>query len=254
MTPVPIDLDVALVPGQTAGWSPTVCVVVDQLRASSTLTTALDLGCPEVVVTGSLAEARRLARQRGSLLAGERGGRDIPGFDANNSPSQLRDIGIRGRGLVLSTSNGTKVLSRVRSMPVVLLGCFINTSACAQVAVDEASARGLPIGIVCAGRRGRFALDDGVAAGLIASRVVEVAEAQGRACRLTDAARAALQLCSANPDAIAVLRKSASGRIVQSLGAGADIELCARTDSSTTVPVLRGGSVLRIERWISKSI
>ena len=241
MTPVAIDLDVALVPGQTAGWPPTVCVVVDQLRASSTLTTALELGCPEVVVTGSLAEARRLARERGSLLAGERGGRDIPGFDANNSPSQLRAIGVRGRGLVLSTSNGTKVLSRVRSMPVVLLGCLLNASPCAQAAVDEASARGLPIGIVCAGRRGRFALDDGVAAGLIASRVLEAVAAQGRACQLTDAARAALQLCSANPDPIAALRDSASGRIVQGLGAGADIELCARVDSSGTVPVLRGG-------------
>jgi 2-phosphosulfolactate phosphatase len=249
MKPAEMDVDVALVPGQTAGWPPTVCVVVDELRASSTLTTALDLGCPEVIVTGSLAQARRLARERGSLLAGERGGRDIPGFDANNSPTQLRAIGVRGRGLVLSTSNGTKVLSRVRSMPLVLLGCLLNARSCAQAAVEEASSRGLPIGIVCAGRRGRFALDDGVAAGLLASRVVEAAEAQGRACQLTDAARAALQLCSANPDAVAALRDSASGRIVQGLGAGADIEFCARTDSSTTVPMLRDGAVLCVERW-----
>jgi 2-phosphosulfolactate phosphatase len=136
-------------------------------------------------------------------------------------------------------------------MPVVLLGCLLNASPCAQAAVDEASARGLPIGIVCAGRRGRFALDDGVAAGLIASRVLEAVAAQGRACQLTDAARAALQLCSANPDPIAALRDSASGRIVQGLGAGADIELCARVDSSGTVPVLRGGPFLVVESWRS---
>jgi len=145
-----LDLDVALVPEQALAWPPTVCVVIDQLRASSTLTTALDLGCPEVVVTGSLEGARRLARERGSLLAGERGGRIAPGFDANNSPAELRAIGVRGRGMVLSTSNGTKVLSRLQTMPAVLIGCFMNARACAEAAFDEAGARHLGIGIVCA--------------------------------------------------------------------------------------------------------
>ena len=110
-----LDLDVALVPEQALAWPPTVCVVIDQLRASSTLTAALDLGCPEVVVTGSLEEARRLAGERGSLLAGERGGRIVPGFDANNSPAELRAIGVGGRGMVLSTSNCLLYTSSRRS-------------------------------------------------------------------------------------------------------------------------------------------
>ena len=243
-----LDLDVALVPEQAAAWPPTVCVVVDQLRASSTLTTALDLGCPEVVVTGSLDEARRLARERGSLLAGERGGRMVPGFDANNSPAELRAIGVGGRGLVLSTSNGTKVLSRLQTMPAVLIGCFMNARACAEAACDEAGARHLGIGIVCAGRRGRFALDDALAAGLIASRATEAAARRALSCQLTDAAQAAVRLRSGYPDDIAGLRASASGRVLISLDAEADIELCASVDSSTTVPELRGGRPLRVER------
>jgi 2-phosphosulfolactate phosphatase len=244
-----LDLDVALVPEQALAWPPTVCVVIDQLRASSTLTAALDLGCPEVVVTGSLEEARRLAGERGSLLAGERGGRIVPGFDANNSPAELRAIGVGGRGMVLSTSNGTKVLSRLQTMPAVLIGCFMNARACAEAAVDEAGARHLGIGIVCAGRRGRFALDDALAAGLIVSRVTEAAEARGHSCQLTDAARAAVRLRSAYPDDIAALRESASGRLLISLDAEADIEICASVDSSATVPVLRSGQPLRVETW-----
>lgn len=253
MTEGPTEIDVALVPAQAAAWPPTVCVVVDQLRASSTLTTVLELGCSEVVVTASLREARRLARERGSLLAGERGGRTVPGFDVNNSPAELRAIGMQGRGVVLSTTNGTAVLSRLRTMPVVLVGCLMNASACAEAAVAEAEARNVGIGIVCAGRLGRFALDDAIAAGLIVSRVIDAASGRGRLCQMSDAARGAMIMRSAYANDLAALRESSSGQLLISLGAEADIELCGRTDSSSTVPVLRSGRPLTVERLLRAS-
>jgi acetyl/propionyl-CoA carboxylase alpha subunit len=93
---------------------------------------------------------------------------------------------------------------------------------------------------------GRFALDDAVAAGAIVARAIETLTARGSTVHLTDAARAALKLHAAYRHPITALRQSASGRLVKELGAGADVELCARVESSTTVPVLQPGTPLRI--------
>lgn len=248
-----MNIDVALVPRVAATWPPTLCVVVDELRASSTVTDALDLGCSELIVTGSLREARSVARERGALLAGERAGVTPPGFDANNSPYELRGLGLRGRRLVLCTSNGTVVLSRLRRMPMVLMGCLLNARACAEAAFEEAEARGIGIGIVCAGTQGGFALDDAVAAGVIVCRILETAQSRGRRCRLSDAARAALRLRSAYPDELTALRESVSGELVVSIGAEADVEICAAVDVSSTVPVLGRIEPLTMERLGSPS-
>jgi len=243
-----VEVDVALVPAQARAWPPMVCVVVDELRASSTITAALDAGCPAVVVTSTLREARRLAEARGSLLAGERKGRKPKGFDANNSPVALPAMGLDGREVILCTTNGTHVLQRVQRMPAVFVGCLLNARAVASEALSEARSMHLGIGIVCAGQSRRFALDDAVAAGLIVEHVVAESELLGYSCRLTDAARAASHLRDAFPDASSALRDSGSGRLLTALGLMDEIEFCARSDTSSMVPTLRPGYPLIITR------
>ncbi len=242
-------IDVALVPSEVAHWPAKVCIVVDELRASSTLTTLLDIGAPEVLLTRGLAEARRLARERGSLLAGERHGLPPAGFDFDNSPSQLARAGLGGRSVILSTSNGTAMLSRLQAMPAVLVGCLLNAGACAAAALELASSLGVDVGIVCAGRLRRFTIDDAVAAGELVDRLVAGLEARGEPVDLTDAALAARRLRSAYPDVELALAESASGRLITSLGAGEDVAFCAQIDATTTVPFLRAGSPLRVEPW-----
>jgi 2-phosphosulfolactate phosphatase len=241
-------VDVALVPGEARYWPDTVCIVVDQLRASCTLTTLLDLGCPSVRVTRSLAEARALGRATGALLAGERRGLVPPGFDANNSPVELSGLDVGGRPVVLCTSNGTRVLSLLRHMPATLVGCLLNAGACAEAAVELATARGIGVGVVCAGTVGRFALDDAVAAGEIVRRVTALAGGRGVACELSDAAIAAVRLRSAYADPTDALEESTAGRLVHAIGAGEDVAFCARIDVSRAVPVLRSGPPMTIER------
>jgi len=243
-----LDIDVALVPAQAAAWSERVVVVIDELRASSTVTTALDQGCTHVVVTASLGLARRLARERGAVLAGERGGRIVPGFDADNSPVELRRLGVAGREVVLTTTNGTAVLHRLQRMPVVLMGCLLNARACAEAALDEAGTGGYPIGLVCAGRHGRFALDDAVGAGVIAMRIMEAATCRGIDCSVSDSTRSVMRLRSAYPDELTALRESGSGMLLAGFGADEDVAFCARTDSSSAVPVLRERAPLTMER------
>jgi 2-phosphosulfolactate phosphatase len=243
-----MDIDVALVPSQAQAWPETVCIVIDELRASSTLTTLLDQGASEVLLTQDLETARRLAGERGSLLAGERHGITPAGFDYNNSPSELSTGDLRGRSVVLSTSNGTAVLAELQAMPVVLVGCVLNARACAESAVAAASALGIGVGVVCAGTLGEFALDDAVAAGLLVGRLMDALAARGSGWTLSDAAIAAVRLRLAFPDIGEALAQSVAGRLVTRLGAGDDVSFCARIDASAMVPVLRPGDPLRVER------
>lgn len=240
-------LDVALVPAAARTWPETVCVVVDELRASSTITTWLDLGCSTLYLTRGLAEARRLAGQHGALLAGERRGLTPRGFDVNNSPAALARLEVAGRPGVLSTSNGTAVLSRLRHMPAVLVGCLLNASAVAVAALELAVALDRPVGIVCAGVLGRFAFDDAYAAGVIADRLLAAAAAAGTALERTDATLAVRRLAASWPDPIAALEASASGHLVHAIGQGEDVAFCGRVDVSSTVPVLWPDLPLRVE-------
>jgi 2-phosphosulfolactate phosphatase len=241
-------VDVAFEPGAARRWGPTVCLVIDQLRASTTIVTALDLDCAELLVTVGLAEARLLRRERGSLLAGERRGLTPRGFDANNSPAELLALDLRGRSVVLSSSNGTLVLSRLAGMPATLVACLANARACAAAAIDLAGSLSVGVGVVCAGLGGRFALDDAYAAGVVVERLVEAARERGVEVRLRDAARAAVRLRSAYADPLAAFEESETGCLVHAIRAEADLELCARVDVSGTVPILRPGTPLRIER------
>ena len=243
-----MQVDVALVPQTARTWSDTVCIVIDELRASSTITTILDGGCSRLFVTAGLDAARRLARQHDALLAGERGGSAPRGFDFDNSPSALSRADLRDRVVVLSTSNGTKVLGWVKHAPATLVGCLLNARASAASAVEMALSMNARIGIVCAGTLGVFALDDAVAAGVLVQRIVEVLDIRGLDYDITEAAVAAVQLRSSYADLLTPLQDSVAGRLLASLGTHEDVPFCARVDSSTTVPILRPGPQLIVER------
>jgi len=240
-----MQIDVALVPSQARAWRGCVCIVIDELRASSTITTLLDLGCPDLFLAATLTEARRVAAAKGAWLVGERHGRTPRRFDFNNSPAELRRASLDGRPAVLSTTNGTLVLGRLRHQPVVLVGCLLNALACAEAAAAIATARGYDIGIVCAGTRGRFALDDAVAAGEIVRDLIRLVAAEP-APRLGDAALGVVRLRAAYTDPTEALAMSTAGRLVTSLGAADDVTVCAELDHSRTVPLLRPGPPLSI--------
>jgi 2-phosphosulfolactate phosphatase len=241
-------IDVALVP-QTARVAPgRVLIVIDQIRASTTITTVLDLGCTDLFLAGDVRAARRLGRLTGSLIAGERLARKPPGFDFDNSPSELARAGLGGRSLVLSTTNGTAVLRRFRAADAVLVGCLRNARAVAAAAVGLARASG-PDGsvqVVCAGRLGRFVIEDAVAAGVIVGRIAEVLGDDGEPAVLTDAAVAAVRLRASFPDLLAAMAQSDGGATLREIGQPDDIAFCAEEDASSTVPRLVEGEPMRI--------
>ncbi len=267
-------IDVALVPAEARRWPASVLVVVDELRASSVIVTLLEGGATAVVPAASLAEARRIARSIGpaALLAGEHNVVRAPGFDIGNSPAEARRADLRGRTAVLSSRNGTGVLRSLPDGATVLVGCLLNATAVARAALSRSRTEGTCLGIVCAGRRGTFAIDDAIAAGAILERVLEAAgvddrdlrTVDGRADRradrrapasrpsdpvvLTDAARASLQLWRTTPDLVAAFEASFSGHILAGVGLLEDVAASLPPDASAIVPVLVPGRPPRIIR------
>jgi 2-phosphosulfolactate phosphatase len=254
-------IDVALVPAEARRWTNTVCVLLDELRASSTIVRILERGAAAVIPAASLAEARRIARADGFILAGEHRVVRAPGFDYGNSPAEVVVADLTGRTVVLSTRNGTAVLRGLRADAPILVGCLLNATAVARAALAVARERASDVGIVCAGRRGAFALEDAVAAGAILERLLAAAGLDDAAlptvdghvvpraprppapgvAGLTDAARAALQLWRSTSDVEASFRSSWSGVILTSAGLPGDLAASLPVDATSVVPLLEGG-------------
>lgn len=233
-------VDVALLPG-LASVDGAAAVMVDVLRASTTMVAALGSGCGAVhPVEGVEAARLRAARIGGALLCGERGGVAPQGFDLGNSPCSCTPETVGGRELVLTTTNGTRALTRLDGAHDILIGSITNRAALSEVL----AASGAPVVVVCAGTGGRVSLDDVIAAGLIVERLVDAG------LRSTDAANTALHTAH---NAIRIhgsigeaLGATAHGAYLVGLGFGADVGHAARLDSSGVVPRLdREAGVIR---------
>jgi 2-phosphosulfolactate phosphatase len=239
-----VRVEVNFVPRLASSVETKVCIVIDALRATTTLVVLFERGIEDVVVCGTLAEARRVGRQAGRLLCGEVGSLPPPDFDYGNSPTEFAALDLAGRSAVLYTSNGTRALRRVASAHAVLAAALLNRRATAEAALAEASSGGHDIAIVCSGRgHGRyFSLEDAYAAGAVVESLLALGSTGQARPRLWNDALAALRLYrSYRGRAIACFRQADHGRSLIDLGLGHDLEFCARADVSTAVPRLRRG-------------
>jgi 2-phosphosulfolactate phosphatase len=245
-------LDVAFLPSLFREPGRYVCVVVDVLRASSSLVALLERGVEEVLLAGSIGKARRLAREQPQyLLCGERGGLPPRGFQYGNSPVEFAGLDLGGRRAILCTSNGTKALAGVAGAPLVLVGALLNATAVARAAAEAAAERGLGVAIVCCGDEGGavFSLEDALGAGAIVDAVVGLGRETPR-LELSDGALAALTIYRAHRgQEQSALRSSSHARDLEALGLGEDLSFCARRDAFAVVPYLlrdeEGHPVLR---------
>lgn len=219
---------------------PQVCVVVDVLRASTSLVTLVERGAGTIYIASTVASARESPYSRdGAVMAGEEEGLAPRGFDYGNSPVELSQAVVRGRPVVFVTTNGTAAIRAVQTLGPVLVGAMRNGMAVTAEAAKDARQVEADVTIVCAGREGGFGIDDAYCAGYLTSRLLDHARFD-----LTDGAAAALMLFRSEPDALGVFTRAAAGQNVMRLGLGADIAYCAERDTSDAVPRL--GRELRI--------
>ena len=241
-------IDVALLPGQRFEPARCVCVVVDVLRASSSIVTLLERGCESVVAAASIEEARRLhQRLPGHLLCGEKDGLPPPDFDYGNSPVEFSRADLAGKSAILATSNGTRILSALAAeSPAILVGCLLNRTAMARAAAGIATERGLDIAVVCSAAYGGsvFVLEDALGAGAIAAAAL----ALDPTLEAADAVRFAIDAFTvAANDIRAAVRSAYHAQELADVGLGADVAYCAQLDVSDTAPVVRReAGVLRL--------
>jgi 2-phosphosulfolactate phosphatase len=228
-------IDVAFMPGEPPDAS--VAIVIDVLRATTTIAHALSQGYERVLACAGLDRARELRSRlgNGTLLAGERGCVRPEGFDFGNSPREFADGGPRGSTLVLTTTNGTRaVVAAAERADTVLVGSLANLTACAAAAARTARTAKGDVLIQCAGVKGEFAIDDAYTAGrFVAELRVWLAEWEP-----SDAAQAAEAIAASFPSAAEGLGASASARNLRAADLADDVRYCAREGILDVVPAV----------------
>ena len=218
---------VAFTPDESAA-APTG-VVIDVIRATSTICQALASGYERVLCAAEVEQARALRDSDGRVtLGGERLGVRIEGFDLGNSPREYLEP--RSPVLAITTTNGTRaIVTAAARCERVLIASLLNLGA----VVEAAAATGDDVAVFCAGVKGAFALDDAYVAGRVA---------EGLGGERSDAAEAALRLARSYATAEEAFRASRSGRNLINHGPEleADIPYCARESVLTVVPQLQG--------------
>lgn len=223
-----------------------VAIVIDVLRASTTIVTALAEGAAFVLPTASVAEAQRRWDKLppGSLLGGERGGVRIAGFDLGNSPAEYMAAAVANRGVVITTTNGTAALARCAAASERLIGCLVNRRAVAAAAVGLAATGSGHVHLVCAGTDGEVTDEDLIGAGGILAAAAALLP-PGSAFRHDLAGGAALAayryyVSADDPTASLVKAFTAApgGANLIELGMAADLPLAAAVDRFVVVPRL----------------
>lgn len=215
-----------------------LAVVIDVLRASTTICAALAAGAREVAPCLEVAEASGLAQRMGPgacVSGGERGGRPVDGLTLGNSPSEYTPEAVGGKTVALSTTNGTRVMLWARHAERVFVGAIGNVSALCRVL----RADGRDVHLICAGVQGDTAMEDCIGAGAIAAQLIERGSSASNDDQAIMFSRLFTAAQLAGRGSLApTLRTSLGGRNLVSIGLEADIETCAQLDAFNVVPEL----------------
>ena len=226
---------------QGIDFSRKTAVVIDVLRATSVITTALDNGAREVIAVSTVEEAqsRYAASDPASTLrGGERNALKIEGFDLSNSPLEYKKKEVDGKTIILTTTNGTCAINNIKGAEQVVMACFRNAEAVA----DVIARRNDDIIIVCAGTQDRFSLDDSLCAGMLIELLKQKAEVE------TDDLGLLLNRFynESKDNLFGALSDCFHLKRLFTLGFYDDIRFCLQTNCVPTVPVLRNGRIIKL--------
>ncbi|MGI6332465.1 MAG: 2-phosphosulfolactate phosphatase [Zhaonellaceae bacterium] len=231
------EVDPALTPEKNA-------VVIDVLRATTTMITSLVNGCETIIPVVRPEDGRKILEEalasgeprQNYCLGGERGGIIIPGYDLGNSPLEYTSQVIKGKKLIFCTTNGTLAINKAAYAKRLFLGALVNGKSVAQVLKEYDES----LLLVCAGTKGSFSLEDTMAAGLIIHELLTYKPD----LVLLDRAVAALALFRHHKaDLFQAINLSKHAKVLTSLGFIEDIEYCVKTDLFPCVPYFEDGKI-----------
>ena len=219
--------------------------MIDVLRASTTIVTALANGARAVVPFADTDELMTRARQfqRGDVrLAGERRMLPIEGFDLGNSPAQFTTAAVGGLTVLMTTTNGTRALVAAQGAADVVVAAYVNISAVTAM-LRVALRGGTDVIIACAGHDGHYALEDAACAG----RYVRMVTRRLSGVAMNDAAHSCALLARSYGDEIgSIFLDSAHGRALSGAGFHEDLALCAAVDAYPIVPVFTERQITKL--------
>lgn len=213
-----------------------VVVIIDVFRATSTITAALHNGARCVIPVASVAECIALGEQiPNSVTAGERDGKIAEGLQYGNSPTEYPEKFINGKTLILTTTNGTRLLHMVSGASAILIGSFLNL----EVLSDYLLSQNKHVLLGCASWKDRFNLEDTLFAGAVVSRLQHAFDVN------CDSARAAKHLYDrSGGDFLSFLKDSSHYRRLSAYGLEADMAYCATPNLHPVVPILKGREIV----------
>ena len=207
-------------------------VVIDVLRACSTISTALAHGARAVMPVPDMAEAGKMAANLDPdvyRLGGERDAEKIEGYHLGNSPLEYTEEVVENRDIILNTTNGTKALARAKAARHLVAGCFLNAGR----VVDFIREAGDDVAIICAGRQNRISLEDTLCAGLMLARLWDGEEPE----MATDSAHTAYTLYRTDHNSLGhALRRANHARNLIDRGYDDDVDYCFQVDALPVLP------------------
>lgn len=222
-------------------------IILDVLRATTTMTVALANGAKEVIPTENIATAVRVAKgSKNSLLCGERNGKLIDGFNLGNSPLEYSPEVIKDKSLIFSTTNGTPAIVKSKFAKNCILCSFVNVSA----VVDYVNSIDEDFTIICSGKLNDFCLEDAVCAGMLLTKL-----SVGRELEMKDSEIAVMNLCNdlamlvnvpSSDKVLKLLHLSEHGKYLKSIGFEKDLEVSSKIDSCPYIPIFKN-SVIRFK-------
>ncbi|MDK2827396.1 MAG: 2-phosphosulfolactate phosphatase [Clostridium butyricum] len=218
-----------------------IAVVIDMFRATSVIVTALNNGCEEVIpfltIEETLESSEELNREE-YILGGERRAVKIDGFDLSNSPLEYTKEVVENKKVLITTTNGTRTLTKSNSAKRIIIAAMINAKAVADKLLEINE----DVVIINAGTNGNFSMDDYICSGYIINEMLKV----DNQIELTDISKTANMIYENNSDIISYVKEATHYSVMKSLELDNDIEYCMKKSIVNNVPEYKDGKIVNM--------
>lgn len=218
-----------------------IAVVIDMFRATSVIVTALNNGCEEVIpfltIEETLESSEELNREE-YMLGGERRAVKIDGFDLSNSPLEYTKEVVEDKKVLITTTNGTRTLTKSNSAKRIIIAAMINAKAVADKLLEINE----DVVIINAGTNGNFSMDDYICSGYIINEMLKV----DNQIELTDISKTANMIYENNSDIISYVKEATHYSVMKSLELDNDIEYCMKKSIVNNVPEYKDGKIVNM--------
>lgn len=215
-----------------------IVVVIDVLRATSSICSAIAHGANSVIPVSTVEEAKEY-QQKGYLVGAERNGEVVEGFDFGNSPFSYMQPHVKGKDIVLSTTNGTRAINIAKETPILVIGSLVNL----QVLVDWLKQQNKNVLCLCSGWKDNFNMEDTICGGAIADSLLQTQQFTSQ----EDSSVAAKYLyLAAKDNYMGFLKSSSHRRRLKRLNLNEDIKFCLTLNQFDVIPILKDNKIVKL--------